>query len=149
MLSIVLTALILGGLLWFVENAPPPVAAKPSAVRVVHMVKDASQRFVGEIKLPHSCYRLIKQEYIPSAEAKDTGDLVIDTQDLKLEERVCTFYSTAYYFDILAENDHPITITQMLIDGKSYPVEIQDRPWTSSRGTEVVDPFGTSPTSAP
>lgn len=133
-----LTVIVLGSLFWYIDHTPPTEKVDtPDTVVVTHMVKDGAQRFVGNITLPHSCYRLTRQEFVESKEETDTGVLDITTQDLKLEMRTCFFVSTQYPFDILMDNEKKLSVS-LRVDGKMIPISIRERGWQSSSGTVVV-----------
>jgi hypothetical protein len=139
--SAFITIALLAGLFWYIDNTPPSAETveRPDTISVTHMVKDGAQRFVGEITLPHSCYRIVSQEYVPDIEDTDTGVLDIKTQDLKLELRTCFFVPTNYPFDILTDNERKLAVT-LRVDDKEIPISIRDRGWQSSSGTVVTPP---------
>ncbi len=143
-----ITLVLLGGLFWFLDHTPPPVEkVGKDVIAVTHMYKDGTQRYVGEVKLPHSCYS-IRQEFVRDPMDDTRGTIVITSTDKLLEMRVCSSISTGYAFDVLTDSEKPLTVT-LTLDGVEKTISVRDRPWQSARGTTVNDPIGTSPVAIP
>lgn len=141
--SILLGLLVLGGLYFFLDATPAPHTTAPKvddAVIITHSSKDGVQRYIGEVTLAHSCFKLNQDTRLDPKDATKRV-IVLQSVDQMMDMRLCSAIPTKYPFDILAESDvAPATIV-LFLDGKEFPVHLREREWQNPIGNTVLDPI--------
>jgi hypothetical protein len=105
------------------------------SISIIHAYKDGEHRFIGQIRLPHSCFALNVEanhdKYDPSIISIDlTGT------DKMLDETLCANIPTYYPFEIITEASQDIAI-HATYNGEPLRVKLTDTSWQSSAGTYI------------
>ena len=83
------------------EVIAPPQSVH--AIRVTHSFKDGIHRFVGEVKLPHSCYELTLDENPSHQKDPKKFTIILTSTDRMLDQRLCAKISTRYPFEAIID----------------------------------------------
>lgn len=96
-------------------------------VEVISRSQDGYYRFSGEVKLPHSCYRLHSSV---TADASDPSviRIILTSEDNSGNLSTCARYPTPYPFDILQSSGTPLR-PELFLDGAKIPVRVIEKPW--------------------
>ena len=145
---LIVSGAILGYIYTQLSNTPTDTAAlsqveAPNTVHVIHSYKDGIHRFIGQIKLPHSCYS-VKTDVL--SDPKDPSVLVLSltTKNNILDEKICANIQTRYPFEVIADAPEHIQTT-MTIDGTEVPLRVTETQWQDSRGTVLNAGSGGTP----
>ncbi len=111
------------------------VASSSPAIPVYHAYKDGEHRFIGQLKLPHSCYTLDAQTY-RDPRSPEYITITLKTTDKMLDQSLCAQIPTNYPFQVLAEGPEKIVVDAEL-NGEPYSVRMTETSWQSSTGTYI------------
>jgi hypothetical protein len=141
--SILLGLVVLGGMYLFLEATPTPQTTTPKIdkeIIITHSSKDGVQRYIGEVTLAHSCFKLKQDTHLdPKNDQKRI--IVIQSIDQMMDMRLCSTIPTKYPFDLLAESDIAPSNIVLILDGKEIPVRLREREWQNPIGNTVLDPI--------
>ena len=118
-------------------SQPPPVLPQgpytPNIIRVTHAFKDGEHRFVGDFKLPHSCYS-VDTEALYDGKTIQFRFATVDKSDTRSP---CIHIFTSYSFSNIVEapEDAP---AEFIIDGVAVPATMRETDWQSAAGT-IID----------
>ena len=138
-----LSLVVLGGLYFFLDSSrgtPLPAPKDDRVIVVTHSSKDGVQRYLGEVTLAHSCFR-IEQDMYPDPKDTEKRIIVLKSVDQLMDMRLCSVIPTQYSFDVITESDTPFSVA-LVLDGKELPVRIREREWQNPIGNTVLDPTG-------
>lgn len=140
-IAFVITAVILGVLyveIKKMEQDPdliPISAQKKDRVPLVHAYVDGIHRYVGELKLPHSCFS-VSTEVLRDPKDPLLAHIRVTTKDNMLEERICSRFTTGYAFETLIDAPEELTIVLFVDDKETRYIE-QRSTWQSPKGTII------------
>lgn len=144
---IIITATIIssGVLVYFYnninKNVPSPITTPVStgsstrSIQIIHSFKDGEHRFIGSIRLSHSCHS-VNADTIHNP--KDMRNITIEltTKDNILDQPVCAQIPTNYPFEVLAEAPEDITLA-VLLNNEQLTVREKKVEWQSAAGTYI------------
>ncbi len=141
---LIISMSILGYLYFELENVSsetPPVVPQISTrtLRVFHSFDSGEHRYIGEIKLPHSCYELKVNEKASDPNDSTKYTISVTSIDRMLDARLCLKIPTRYPFDVLITAPEKIT-TLLLVDGKDVPMRLVETQWESPSGNIITTP---------
>jgi|SRR3989338_4756538 len=137
---ITIVAFVFSGLiLWFLFQGlslNPPTSAPPSSntITIMHAYKDGVHRYIGALRLPHSCYDQLDPLVSSNAKMPNSVILSLTTRDKMLDPRLCFQITTTYPFEAIT--DAPEDAKMILrVNGESVPVNLVETAWQDPRGT--------------
>lgn len=138
-IALILSVSILGFVYVQLNNVGSDAASTtsveaPNTIHILHSYKDGVHRFAGQIKLPHSCYRVASDAVIPPDEPRNIT-ITLNTTDNLLSEKICSSIPTRYPFEVIADAPQDAVAT-LTIDGVTQPIKITETNWQDSQGTQ-------------
>jgi hypothetical protein len=144
---VILSAIVIGGgtLAFFnwqiqkMEADPSKIPANvvsEGGIRLFHAFNSGVHRYVGEVKLPHSCFSL-SSEVVRDQRQQSTALIKLHSTDKRLERTVCSGFSTPYGFDVLIEAPADLSVSVQL-NGKPLRVTLVQTAWESGVGTVIT-----------
>lgn len=121
----------------------PVTVGKEEKILILHSFRDEIHRYIGEIKLPHSCYR-ISTDVIRDPKVRSIARIAVTTDDRMLEEKICAKISTRYAFEAIVDAPEDLQVT-LFIDGKETAFVEEKTQWQSPKGTLVAPVIPANP----
>jgi hypothetical protein len=124
-----------------VTSETPPLVPQLStrALRVFHSFDSGEHRYIGEIKLPHSCYELNVSEIASDPRDPTVFTITLTSIDRMLDTRLCVKIPTRYGFDVLITAPEKIT-TSLVVDGAETPMRLIETAWQNPKGKAIITP---------
>lgn len=135
-LGIIISGAIFAGF-YYVVNSDARGGIVPQATPLNPLVEITSSsdsgyyRFTGEIKLPHSCYRLLTSVKLKESDPT-VARIDLTSQDITETSSACARYPTRYDFDLIQAGDASLR-PELTLDGVTIPVQVVLKPWDSFR----------------
>jgi hypothetical protein len=110
-------------------------ATSSRSISIIHAYKDGEHRFVGQIKLPHSCYSLTSDA---SHDPKDPSSITVrlTSVDKMLDQTLCAKIPTNYPYQVVTDGPEKIEVHATLND-EDLGVRLTETDWQSSAGTYI------------
>lgn len=147
---LIISTSVLGYLYFELENVTGdtlpivPRVDTTHALRVFHSYNSGEHRYMGEIKLPHSCYEIKVTEIASDPKDPTKYTITLKTTDRMLDVRLCAKIPTRYPFDVLITAPDKIN-TILIVNGVETPMRLVETAWQSPEGNTIT-PIGNSRT---
>lgn len=139
---LLISSSILGYLYFQLENTTsdtqpilPQIATR--TLRVFHSFDSGEHRYIGEIKLPHSCYELNVTEVASDPRDPTIYTITLTSIDRMLDMRLCAKIPTRYPFDVLITAAPNIT-TSLVVNGVETPMRLIESMWQNPKGSTLT-----------
>lgn len=102
-------------------------------ITVAHAYKDGEHRFIGQVKLPDSCYAF-NAEAIHDQKRQNVIIIVLNASDKKINQSQCSQLPTFYPFQVLSDGAED-SIIEAKLNGEKINLNLKTTEWQSSTGT--------------
>lgn len=139
---VIISTSILGFLYFELQNVTsdtPPLIPHVNlhTLRVFHSFNSGEHRYMGEVKLPHSCYELKVSDVVFDPKDPKKYTITLTSVDRMLDMRLCVKIPTSYPFDVLITAPEKIN-TSLVINGTEMPMRLVETAWQNPNGNTVT-----------